>query len=797
MFGCVVPLTANAATYGDLEYRLIKSNIEVEIIESPMAYGAVVVPATIESKPVTSIGSSAFAENTYVTSIQLPSGITNIGSEAFNWCLNLKTINLPDTITSIGYAAFSGCRELTDIKWPTGCKSIPESCFVDSGLERIQIPATVQTIVGNPFDATAIQEISIDSASQYFVIDNKTLLNKDKTRLIFHYGHPLWGNNKQETELYKQLRQFIGNDPRKNDNNAYDQIVYDFCAANISLIQYTIPATVQEIGEIAFRSQLIATTIPNGVKKLGDGALWGVFLGDCTIPASVEEINGSFYNSYVKSFTVSPSNPNFSSVDGMLFNKAQTILLSYPSFSPRTHLEFPNTLQGINYAAFTDSFYTNVETLTIPQQVDNIASSDWWGIVRLDVKNYIVDSANTYYTAVDGVVFSKDLKILARYPAGRTDKTYIIPDGTTSIGSNAFYNTWPLEEVVIPNTVTRLEDDCFWRASLRSITIPSNVSYIGRYAIDTYRMSNITIPSAVTTMGDWAITSKGKSFYLNGNGMWEMEDIPLVLVYCYSGSVAFDYAKQFGHPYILIDGSKTVTNTATGISVEYNIGAYPANNVELRVEQSNDPTISQWITDRLNPTNKLLFNIDVYVNGVVQQPNDINNNGNVIVRIPLPEGFNEYNTAVYRVITENPLRLENMKAIVDNGYLVFAVDHFSYYAVVENRPQSATVNLTALNTKIAEAEGKVNNTAYTEASRATLQNALNNAKAVANNPAATQAQVDAALATLTNAINALQQNQQTNTKSYFKLWGKQTTWEKTFLNWILLIFCFGWIWMAF
>jgi len=31
----------------------------------------------------------------------------------------------------------------------------------------------------------------------------------------------------------------------------------------------------------------------------------------------------------------------------------------------------------------------------------------------------------------------------------------------------------------------------------------------------------------------------------------------------------------------------------------------------------------------------------------------------------------------------------------------------------------------------------------------------------------------------------------------FKLWGKTTTWEKTPLNWILLILCFGWLWMAF
>ena len=32
-------------------------------------------------------------------------------------------------------------------------------------------------------------------------------------------------------------------------------------------------------------------------------------------------------------------------------------------------------------------------------------------------------------------------------------------------------------------------------------------------------------------------------------------------------------------------------------------------------------------------------------------------------------------------------------------------------------------------------------------------------------------------------------------KTYIKLWGKQTTWESSFLNWLLCIFCFGWLWM--
>ena len=39
--------------------------------------------------------------------------------------------------------------------------------------------------------------------------------------------------------------------------------------------------------------------------------------------------------------------------------------------------------------------------------------------------------------------------------------------------------------------------------------------------------------------------------------------------------------------------------------------------------------------------------------------------------------------------------------------------------------------------------------------------------------------------------------QNSNPNDFFKLWGKVTTYKKTFLNYLLLILCFGWIWMAF
>jgi len=47
------------------------------------------------------------------------------------------------------------------------------------------------------------------------------------------------------------------------------------------------------------------------------------------------------------------------------------------------------------------------------------------------------------------------------------------------------------------------------------------------------------------------------------------------------------------------------------------------------------------------------------------------------------------------------------------------------------------------------------------------------------------------------SIYAIAEGNSTDAKQYFKLWGKETKWEKNIWNWILLIVCFGWVWMAF
>ena len=66
------------------------------------ATGELIIPSTIEGKPVTSIGARAFYTNTNLTSITIPDSVTSIGDYAFDSCFLLTSIKIPDTDTTMG-----------------------------------------------------------------------------------------------------------------------------------------------------------------------------------------------------------------------------------------------------------------------------------------------------------------------------------------------------------------------------------------------------------------------------------------------------------------------------------------------------------------------------------------------------------------------------------------------------------------------------------------------------------------------------------------------------------------------
>jgi uncharacterized repeat protein (TIGR02543 family) len=109
----------------------------------------------------------------------------------------------------------------------------------------------------------------------------------------------------------------------------------------------------------------------------------------------------------------------------------------------------------------------------------------------------------------------------------------------------------------------------------------------------------------------------------------------------------------------------------------------------------------------------------------------------------------------------------------------------------------STASRNALRDKIYVAENTAKGN-YTDASWAAFQAALTVAQDVANNYYSVQAHVDAALTALNDAYAGLQQNPAPpDTTKYISLWGKPTKYASNFGNWLMVIFLFGWIWMAF
>lgn len=77
-----------------------------------------------------------------------------------------------------------------------------------------------------------------------------------------------------------------------------------------------------------------------------------------------------------------------------------------------------------------------------------------------DLQEIKVDPENRYFADIDGVLFSKDLGVLLRYPEGR-EGAYTIPDGTETIERMAFANAKKLTSVTLPESVGIVIDKVF------------------------------------------------------------------------------------------------------------------------------------------------------------------------------------------------------------------------------------------------------------------------------------------------------------------------------------------------
>ena len=284
-------------------------------------------------------GDDASPWGTSITKVVIENGVTNIGYEAFRYCTSLTSITIPDSVTSIGDYAFGNCTSLTSVIIPNSVTEI--------------------------------------------------------------------GNN-----------------------------VFSECT---SLTSITIPDSVTGIGVSAFFWLYFATSV-----TIGSGVS-GISTFVFAVCTSLTEIN------------VSGDNANFSSENGVLFNKEKTELITYPSGKTEPEYIVPDGVTSVYWYAFREC--SLLTSITIPKSVNSIKD---YSIMRCNSLMEInVSSDNANYCSENGVLFNKAKTELITYPSGKTEPKYIIPDSVRKIGDLAFKNCTSLKSIIIPESITEIKSKAF------------------------------------------------------------------------------------------------------------------------------------------------------------------------------------------------------------------------------------------------------------------------------------------------------------------------------------------------
>lgn len=425
-----------------------------------------VIPSKINGVSVKSIGKGAF-EGCVLTSITIPDSVTSIGDGAFCRSYNLTSINIPGGVTSIGKEALSDCQSLAGI--------------------------------------------TVDSDNQNYTSENGVLFDKEKTKLI---QYPI--GSTQAAYIIPSSVTSIG------DGAFYDCMT--------SLASVTIPSGVTSIGDEAFFYcyELASLTIPDSVTSIGDRAFFACSgLTSVTIPGNVESIGDSplAYCDNLTDISVDPDNKNYTSGNGILFNKDKTKLIQYPAGKTLTAYAIPDSVTAIGDSAF--GWCKNLISITIPDSVTTIGEAAFLECESL--KSAAIP---------DGVTSVSQGEFAYCYELTSVS----IPDGVTSIGSYAFKMCNTLASIYIPSSVTSIDDGAFEETGLSSVTIPDGVTRIGCNAF--WRCCNLTsvnIPESVASIGDGAfkecsgLTSisvyTGNQNYTSKNGVLFNKDMTHLIRY--------------------------------------------------------------------------------------------------------------------------------------------------------------------------------------------------------------------------------------------------------------------------
>lgn len=287
---------------------------------------------------------------------------------------NVKKVVISNGITNIGECAFYDFTALTNVTISNTVTCIGRDTFHNcTSLESITLPDSVTTIDSYAFEGcNSLKSINIS--------DNVTSVGSGAFWNTSYYNNE---SNWENDVLYIKHILIEGKDKLSGN--------------------YKIKDGTKIISANAFywNESLTGITVPKSVINIGDKAF-----GAC---------------SSLTNISVDTANPNYTSIDGVLFSKAKTEIICYPAGIKAASYTIPNSVTKVGCDAFTSC--QNLTNITIPNSVTIIDDGAFYDCSALQSIN--------------------------------------IPNRVTSIGDTAFYQCSALKSVTISNSVTSIGEATF------------------------------------------------------------------------------------------------------------------------------------------------------------------------------------------------------------------------------------------------------------------------------------------------------------------------------------------------
>lgn len=225
-----------------------------------------------------------------------------------------------------------------------------------------------------------------------------------------------------------------------------------------------LPETLQEIGIDAFcEAGLTSIRLPDSLVNIGTNAFYSCRFTSVRIPKLVS-ITGQAFGACLAltEINVDEENSNHRSIDGVLFNKAGAILLTYPAGKSNLSYSVPADVTTISdYAFYYNGF---LQSLSFAGDVTSIGAYAFSYCISLSDID-LPESVESI--GMEGFAYCSNLT------------SVILPAGITEISANLFLDCSNLQSVAALGNLTGIGYGAFRNcAELASFIIPASVAYV-------------------------------------------------------------------------------------------------------------------------------------------------------------------------------------------------------------------------------------------------------------------------------------------------------------------------------